>query len=191
RSINGGRNWRSAFYPMGGERLAAVRGLAGSEVVWIASDRAAWVSPNAGGSWTETVTIPVGPVQDAVFADSARGWIVSKAGIVQRLVSNPLLDASSLAFTAATGMDIRGVYPNPARSTNASVTVLLRLQRPGAVRLVVYNSAGAEVAVPLAQHLPAGRHQTVFRTAGLTPGAYFLSLTAGTEQVVRRMIIAR
>ncbi len=190
RSINGGKNWRSAFYPMSGERLAAVCSIPGSDVVWIASDRAAWVSPNAGASWMETVTVPAGAVRDAVFADSAQGWLVTASGIVQRLVTNPLLSVTDQATHVPSDVRILDYYPSPARSDD-DVTVSFSLKCSMALRLAAYNSAGMEIDVLLEEHFPAGRHQTVFRTAGLPSGVYFLSLTAGTEQVVRRMILAR
>ncbi|MCB2205168.1 T9SS type A sorting domain-containing protein [bacterium] len=191
RSINGGVNWRSAFYPMGGERLAAVSAVQGSQVVWIISDDGAWVTPDAGSNWTKTVSIACGPVQDAVFADSATGWIVSKSGIVQKLVANPLLDVSDLPEGIPGDLRITGIFPNPAAASDPRVHVRYATDRSATVTLALYNSAGNRVRQHPARTVHAGIHQAVFNTAGLPSGAYFVSLTSGTAQVTRRMMITQ
>jgi photosystem II stability/assembly factor-like uncharacterized protein len=191
RTINGGQHWRSAFYPMGGERLAAVAAFPGSDAFWIVSDEAAWVTPNAGSTWNATSIIPCGSVQDAAFADSANGWIVSKSGVVQRLMNNPLVGVAPVAAAFPSELRIDAVYPNPASARNTSSTISFTTNSGGHIRVAVFNSAGAEVALLVEQDIPAGSHQTVFRTAGLPPGAYFISLASGTKQTVRRIILMR
>ena len=191
RSINGGESWRAAFYPMSGERLAAVGVAAGSGVLWIVSDEAAWVSPDAGSSWTRTGIVPMGAVKDAVFADSSLGWLVSSAGIVQRLERNPLLSTRPPQARPSAGLSISGIYPQPASGEEAAVSVEYVVGRARPIRLSVFNSAGVEVAVLESGARGPGRYHAVFDRAGLPSGVYFISLASGTDQVVRRMMLTR
>ncbi len=188
RSINGGRNWRSAFYPMSGQRNVAVQTFAGSDVIWIVSDEAAWVSPDAGSSWKTTGLVAGGPLQDAVFADSATGWVVSTSGIVQKLTANPLLSATAPSRLPE-GVRIAGVHPQPVRGGDAVVTVVLDHRRH--ITLELYNSAGMQVLQISDGEVAEGESQFAFSTGHLPNGAYFLALRSGTESVFRRMMITR
>lgn len=188
RSINGGRNWRSAFYPMSGKRNIAVQTFPGSSVLWIVGDEGAWVSPDAGTSWKNTGLVHGGRLQDAVYADSATGWVVSKSGIVQKLTSNPLLSASAPARLPS-GIRITAVHPQPVRNGEAVVTLMLDRRRH--ITLDLYNSAGKEVLHIAEGEYAEGANQFVLSARHLPAGAYFLSLRAGTDSVFRRMMITR
>ncbi|MBN1448964.1 MAG: T9SS type A sorting domain-containing protein [Bacteroidetes bacterium] len=191
RSVDGGRSWRSAFFPMSGKRNVAVQTFPNSASVWIVGDDGAWVSPDAGASWTHTKMVDLGSLQDAVFADSATGWVVTPAGMVQKLVANPLLSVEDRRPAAAAGMWIDGVYPNPAPATVGTVRISFRLDRRRPVRLEVYNSAGVRIAQLVDANLPAGTHETELSAGNFVSGAYFVALHSGTDTVIRRMILAR
>ncbi len=187
RSINGGESWRAAFYPMSGSRNADVQSFDGSDVVWIVNDESAWVSGDLGTSWKKTVLAPSGSVQDAVFADTLTGWVVSKSGIVQALRGNPLL-AVSVPGSLPQSMLLQAAWPNPA----ASIVMLpFTLSRRETVMLRVYNSAGIEIAVPLHGTVSAGEHAVAFDTSQLPGGVYFYTLQSGTETLSRRFIRMR
>ena len=191
RTVNGGESWRSAFYPMSGQRNVAVRTFDGGESVWIVGDGGAWASPDAGASWTRTQMVDVGPLKDAVFADSSTGWAVTAAGIVQKLVVNPLLSAEDRFAPHPSAMRIDALYPHPVAAGDDAVRVSFTLDRQRAVLLEVFNSAGVRVATLLDTALPPGLHQAHFSTAKLISGAYFVVLRSGTDSVVRRMILTR
>jgi photosystem II stability/assembly factor-like uncharacterized protein len=188
RSINGGVNWRSAFYPMSGRRNIDVHAFPGSDVVWIVNDDQAWVSADAGASWTSTKVVPIGSLRDAVFADSATGWIVSMAGIVEKLSANPLLSAYTPSSQPG-AMRIAGVYPHPVTDGRAVVSIVLNSARK--VTLDLYNSAGVLVSRIAEGAYPAGTRQMMFERQDLPNGVYFLALRSGTESVFRRMMITR
>jgi photosystem II stability/assembly factor-like uncharacterized protein len=188
RSIDGGRSWRAAFYPMNGSRNVDVQTFAGSGIVWITGDEGAWISDDLGSTWRRTTLSPSGSVQDAVFADTLTGWVVSKSGIVQRLRVNPLLAVQN-APPYPEDMRLDPAWPNPA--TGTAVMLPFTLARREAVMLQVCNSAGIEIAAPLHRTFGAGGHTVALDIAQLPPGVYFYSLQAGTNTRSRRFIILR
>ncbi|MBE0643523.1 MAG: T9SS type A sorting domain-containing protein [Bacteroidetes bacterium] len=188
RSINGGGSWRAAFYPMNGRRNVDVQSFAGSDIVWVINDESAWFSGDLGSSWKRTTLSPCGSVQDAVFIDTLTGWIVSKAGIVQRLRGNPLLSTAGTA-KLPDGMRLEAAWPNPVA---VSVVMLpFALAHSETVTLRIFNSAGREIAVPLRGTVSAGEHAVAFDAADLPDGVYFYTLQSGTQLQSRRFIRMR
>ena len=79
-------------------------------------------------------------------------------------------------------------YPNPF---NPTTMIRYRLNAATKVRLAVYNTLGAEVAV-LADHaMPAGEHEVPFQASSLASGTYFYRLIAGGVVETRRMLLVR
>lgn len=86
-----------------------------------------------------------------------------------------------------------GIDPNPAR---AAVNIRFDLPRGGGVALVVYDINGRRVATLARGAMEPGRYAMRWdpRDAGgrsLSPGAYFCRLEAGTDRLVRRVVIMR
>ena len=81
-----------------------------------------------------------------------------------------------------------GVSPNPV-STGGVVRV--SLPEAGAVRVVVYDVLGRQVAVLADGERSAGTHDVVLDAGHLAPGVYVVRLTAGEATVVRRVTVAR
>jgi photosystem II stability/assembly factor-like uncharacterized protein len=189
RTTDGGNGWRAAFYPMSGERNAVVAATREPSAVWIVNDTHAWVSTSRGQSWTSTALVPSGPVQAAVFADSARAWVVTKAGIVQRLRKSPLLEMQTLHTPSS--VRLYPPWPNPL--TDGSTESMLRfgLDTPMHVQLDVFNSAGVRVASLVDARLAAGEHQAVFSAEGLPAGTYFAQLRATTFSQTVRILLLR
>ena len=190
RTVAGGQRWISAFYPMTGERLVGVHADRASGVVWILSDQHAWVSNDAGGSWTKTTLIPAGVMQSVTFADSLLGWAVTKNGIVERQIGNPLA-TSVRDEPLPADLTLGAAYPNPVQHNADGVMIPFATDRTGTVSLSVYNAAGKEVAVLLEQSLPAGEHFTTWDPYGFSNGVYFITLRSGSRAVTRRVVLAR
>jgi hypothetical protein len=113
------------------------------------------------------------------------GWVVSKAGIVQRLRVNPLLSVAQSPVLPE-GMRLDAAWPNPA--SGAVVMLPFVLSRSGTVTLSVHNSAGVEIAVPFSGEISAGEHAVAFDTVPLPNGVYFFTLQAGTRTQSQRFI---
>lgn len=60
-----------------------------------------------------------------------------------------------------------------------------------AVRLVVYNVLGREVARLVEGSLPAGPHRVVFDATSLPSGRYYYRLEAGSFTEARSMTLAK
>jgi hypothetical protein len=131
---------------------------------------------------------PAGALQDAVFLDSLHGWVVSKAGIVQRLRGNPLLSAGG-SGAVPSAMRLDPAWPNPVAGN--VVMLPFALSRAEVATLRVFNSTGREVATPLRGTAAAGEHAVRFDTDGLPGGVYFYSLETATTIRTRRFILLR
>lgn len=189
RSTDGGAGWRAAFYPMSGERNAHAASTSDPSAVWIVNDTHAWVSNTNGQNWMRTALVPAGPVQASVFADSAQGWVVTKAGIVQRLRNSPLLSANAQSTPGP--MHLYPAWPNPVNRDQQGGMLRFRLDAPGHALLEVYNSAGVRVARLVDARLPAGDHVAAFSSEGLPAGNYFAQLRIGTFSRTVRILVLR
>lgn len=69
-----------------------------------------------------------------------------------------------------------GLYaaPNPATSQTG---IYYTLQKPGDVRISLYNMTGNLVAEEQVDNVSTGQHSTMFSTAGLAAGVYIVQLT--------------
>jgi photosystem II stability/assembly factor-like uncharacterized protein len=189
RSTDGGAGWRAAFYPMSGERNAHAATTSDPSAVWIVNDSHAWVSSTNGQNWMSTTLVPVGPVQASVFADSAQGWVVTKAGIVQRLRNSPLLSIAEGSIPAS--MHLYPAWPNPLGGGQQEGMLRFRIDAPAHAVLEVCNSAGVRVARLVDMRLPAGEHLAAFSSEGLPAGSYFAQLRVGTFSQTVRILVLR
>ena len=79
-------------------------------------------------------------------------------------------------------------YPNPFNPTT-SIRYAVAEERP--VRIAVYNSLGAEVAVLVDDVLPAGRYEASFDARNLPSGTYVYRMTAGDFIQTRQMTLSK
>jgi hypothetical protein len=96
--------------------------------------------------------------------------------------------AKSAANGDLTAFGLSGAYPNPF---NPATAIRYALPQAGAVRLVVYNMLGQEVARLVEGLVAAGRHEVVFDGQGLPSGVYLYRLEAGTFVQTRRMTLVK
>lgn len=80
---------------------------------------------------------------------------------------------------------LAGASPNPF---GATTTLRFTLDRPGPVRLDVYDLLGRRVAVPVDALLGAGPHQAAFDASSLPPGLYLARLQAAGRVAVQRLV---
>ena len=190
RTVAGGQRWISAFYPMAGERLVGVHADRKSGVVWILSDTHAWVSADEGGTWTKTTLIPAGFMHSLAFADSLRGWAVTKNGIVERQIGNPLVTAVK-PEARPTSLALGSAYPNPVTVASDGVMIPFSLAGGDRVLLTLHNAAGQKIATLVDQRLDPGEHFTTWDPHGFSNGVYFITLRAAGQAVTGRIILAR
>jgi len=79
-------------------------------------------------------------------------------------------------------------YPNPF---NPTTTIAFDVPEERHVRVAVYNSLGAEVAVLVDEVLAAGRYTRTFDATGLPSGTYVYRLMAGDYVQTERMTLSK
>lgn len=79
-------------------------------------------------------------------------------------------------------------FPNPF---NPSTTIQYALPAAAKVTLTVYNLLGQQVAVLVNGQQPAGNYQISFNAKNLSSGVYFYRLSAGSQNLVRRMTLVK
>ncbi len=79
-------------------------------------------------------------------------------------------------------------YPNPF---NPGTTISYALPHSGAVKLTVCNPLGQVAAELVNTYQTAGEHSVTFNASGLSSGVYFYRLSAGSMNIVRKMILMK
>jgi hypothetical protein len=79
-------------------------------------------------------------------------------------------------------------YPNPF---NPSTTIRWQIAEAGWVTLTVYDVLGREVARLVNEKMEPGRYSETFNGTGLASGMYVYRLTAGSQTVVRKMLLTK
>jgi hypothetical protein len=79
-------------------------------------------------------------------------------------------------------------YPNPY---NPTTVVSYQLPVAGAVRLVVYDILGREVAVLVDEKQGAGSYSAHWDARGFASGVYFYRLQAGEFAETKKMILMK
>ncbi|MBE0643524.1 MAG: T9SS type A sorting domain-containing protein [Bacteroidetes bacterium] len=190
RTVSGGGRWLSAFYPMNGERLVGLYADPVSRALWVLSDEYAWVSKDEGTTWVKTTLIPAGRMLGLAFADSLTGWAVTKNGIVEKQIGNPLATGVREP-AAAQELTLGAAWPNPVHDGVDGVVIPFTAARQGPVTLTLHNAAGKELATLLDGSFEAGDHFTSWDPRGFSNGVYFITLRSGLQAVTRRIVIAR
>ncbi len=78
--------------------------------------------------------------------------------------------------------------PNPF---NPATTISLALPDAGEVMVRVLNVLGQQVATVQDGVLPAGSHRFVFDGSALSSGVYFVQVQAGSESLIRKVLLTR
>jgi hypothetical protein len=85
-------------------------------------------------------------------------------------------------------IELRQNYPNPA---NPSTSVGYQLQRPGRVRLALYNQLGEELTVLVDEWKDAGSYTVPVPVDALPSGTYVYRIDVEGRTAERRMIVMR
>ncbi len=104
-----------------------------------------------------------------------------------------VVTVENLSSAAERGVEVPGefslkAYPNPF---NQHSLVSYTVERPGYVRLSVYDITGREVAVLAEGFYPAGRHEVGFDGTGLASGVYLARLEAGELYDTAKLLLLK
>ena len=141
-----------------------------------------------GGS--TRLVAPIGGVDGIVLADLAGDGTTPPAGTVIRFDSNePLfVDAEDDAPTLPSAFTLGAAFPNPFTLTT---TVPFEVERPGSVRLSVFDVLGRRVALLVDGDVSAGTHRATLDGSRFTTGVYFVVLEADGRRQATKVLLIR
>ncbi|MEP0545438.1 MAG: YCF48-related protein [Rhodothermales bacterium] len=159
------------------------------DTVFVGNDVGVFVTRDAGATWEAfSDGLPEAVlVMDLVAAGDRTLRVATHGNGVYRrpLVLNPVAAESD---TAPTGFRLSQNAPNPFRDRT---TLGFELDRPGDVRLEVFDAAGRRVATLAEGRRAAGSHTVAWDADGLASGVYFARLSAGGSVATRQMTLVR
>ena len=137
-----------------------------------------------------SVNIPVG--------DSTTFWVGISVGVdeSEMLANMELAKQKFSSLTSVetvnnlrpTGYVLEQNFPNPF---NPETSIRFSLPQREFASLIIYNSLGQEMAVPISRDLEAGNYNFKFDGIGLTSGIYFYSLKTGNFVQTKKMILIK
>jgi len=144
-----------------------------------------YVSDFCSGFITDTVNRvfwgrPVGIATDKF----GKVYISSDEGNKFILVLTP--DDVTGAAENNTMITFADVFPNPAKN---KFTLSIILSQPAEVKAVLRDISGREVMVLMERVLDTGNPNQQIDLKGLTPGYYFVNITAGQNSVTKKLIL--
>lgn len=86
------------------------------------------------------------------------------------------------------GFSLQQNYPNPF---NPSTSIGFSLEEAGMTTLIIYNTLGQKVAMPVDEFMAAGSHSVNFEAANLTSGIYLYVLESGNMRISRHMTLVK
>ncbi len=142
-----------------------------------------------GGS--SRLTSLLGGTGGMQLADLAEDGTTPPAGTVIRFDANERefdVGAEDDAPSQPTGFALGAAYPNPFR---ASTVVPFSVERPGRVRVSVFDVLGREVAVLEDREVAVGQHRAVLSGTDLASGVYLVVLDAGGRRQATKVLLMR
>jgi uncharacterized delta-60 repeat protein len=79
-------------------------------------------------------------------------------------------------------------YPNPC---NATTTIPFHLQRPGRVRLEIYNLLGEKIQTLCDEYKQTGMHQVIWNAQRIASGIYLVKMETGHFVEIRKLVLVK
>jgi len=189
KTTNGGTDWIALnpetngwFYSIhfpGASTGYAVSGWPG--------DGGIFKTTNAGESWSFQDPGTTESLNKVFFVDDNIGYIVGDRGVILKTVNGGGVTSIKEKKDIIPGAFRLGQnYPNPF---NSSTTIQFSLPKLSFAILKVYNALGKEVATLVSKNMEAGTHQVEWDASGLSSGAYFYKLQAGSDLIERKKML--
>jgi photosystem II stability/assembly factor-like uncharacterized protein len=165
------------------------------EIYYVGSDLGVYYSTNAGVSWEILgVNLPGSGVMDLVLHQPTRTLVAATHGrsMFKIDISNPTgVWSDDPSFEK--DFILKGIYPNPF---NIETAIEFRTGRSSPVSVAIYDINGRKVKQLLNETMPAGNHRLQWRgTNGrgntVASGVYLVRITAGTEEISRRITLVK
>jgi len=152
----------------------------------------------SSGTWTFNWQAPqtdVGTVTFYAAGNAANGNGGSSGDYIYTtaLTANASVTAVEQQGRVPFSFRLHGNYPNPF---NPATTIRFEIDRPGLVKVVVYDVAGRQVRELLNRNLTAGMHEALWdgRVSNgniATSGVYFVRIKSMDRSAVSRMLLVK
>lgn len=112
------------------------------------------------------------------MADSLTAYINSKMGWITN-TENDFVSVVPKSFTLLQN------YPNPF---NPYTTIEFEIDKPGVVKLMVFDVLGREIKTIINDYKYPGRHNVIFEASGLSSGVYYYQLVSDLQMQTKSMV---
>ncbi len=171
--------------------------------------RIAYVSENYQGRWgyytggypgnwnlpVSQIMTPGNLEQDARITAGYKSddcFMVYTGPVINSLFSSNqcIMNNKPISFNVESPLEFRLLqnYPNPF---NPSTSIKFTLPQSSKVSLIVYDELGSKVTELVNNRLEAGSYDFSFDGTGLASGVYFYRLTAGQNNIVKKMLLIK
>jgi photosystem II stability/assembly factor-like uncharacterized protein len=191
RTADGGESW--SYQELGFQGNAYDIAFRNDREVWapLGPRQRMIVSMDGGSTWTERLTPDSTAIYRMIFTDSLHGYAVGRSGAFLRYHPAPVGMPSELDDVPAIFATLNN-YPNPFSSeTTILLTVSPRASRiGGAVRIIISDLSGREVATVFHGMVAPGINRIAFNSKDLAPGLYTCRMVpeGGGIPVVGKMV---
>jgi hypothetical protein len=143
----------------------------------------------AGGGFSYGTTINVsGTVGQVIVGASHNNTSVVGAGFWYMIRSSLGTGIEPIEYGKPAEFRLEQNFPNPF---NPTTTIRFGIPETGFVSLKIYDLLGREVTSLIDEELPVGRYEVVWDAAGVASGVYIYSLTGGTFQQTKKLILLK
>ncbi len=125
------------------------------------------------------------------FPTQYAAWKAQEAAeyaAIQNLVDVGGPDVGVAATEHPRGFQLQQNYPNPF---NPSTDISYTITKAGNVTLKVYNMLGQDVATLVNGYQAANTYNVNFNASGLSSGVYFYKLSAGSNEMIKKMVLMK
>jgi len=160
-----------------------------TSVLYIGTDYGVYYTTDAGSTWQPLGTgLPFSAVDDLVLHDGTR---VLRAATHGRSFFEFDLDQIGIKEQEKLiGVDVKGIGLQVTSPSRNHIRLSYSVDRPGVVRISIYDAAGRKVQKLFDETVGAGGHE-VIKTLNLPSGTYFIRMEAQSESVSRKIEIIR
>jgi len=187
RTLDGGLTWETFPSPIGwGNDFEFQPEI--PQNIWAVDADYIYFSSNLGQNWV-TETIPVGQLigRDLIFTSQLNLWLLCDGVVLRNSNVNTVL-SNREAAEIPSEFNLKQNYPNPF---NPSTKINFTLEKTGFVTLKVYNLLGETIAILFNGVMEAGKHEVTFYAENFKSGIYFYTLTYGSKQTTKKMLLLR
>jgi len=195
RTTDGGVTWTSVSVGTGVTLYCTCKWIEGTNTCYISANTGAGgvvkKSTNGGLTWTTMTTSGLTGITHMEFkrvGTTVYGFAATANGAILKLI-DVVTEVIPINSLLPTQFSLDQNYPNPF---NPTTTINFSIPTSSKVTLKVYDALGKEVATLVNEFKNAGNYSTGFNAdASLSSGVYFYTLSAGTFNSTKKLMLMK